>query len=133
MLFLAGHMDLKGIITGVAVSIAGLFGCHKAAAPATATKAAAPAAESNVKDLGILQMTNNYETCVSIGKDKDCRMIPKILDHKDIQIMLTFETKKPDGKTTGLSVVQLQGTTDKPFEVSFGDTDFTFTPQIAGQ
>jgi hypothetical protein len=123
-------MDFKGLVTSVAVSLAGLFGCHKAAAPAATAKAAV---ESNVKDLGVLQMTNNFETCVSIGAGNDCRMVPKILDRKDIQITVTFETKKPDGKTTGLSIVQLQGTTQKPFEVSIGSTDFTFTPQIASQ
>lgn len=125
-------MVLKSVITGMAVSLAGFFGCSKAAGPATAAKANA-AAESRVKDLGILQMTNNYETCVSVGAGKDCRMVPKILDRKDIQITVTFETKKPNGKTTGLSIVQLQGTSQKPFEVSIGDTDFTFTPQVVSE
>jgi hypothetical protein len=123
-------MVLKSVITSVAVSIAGFFGCSKAAAPATAAKAA-PAAQSNVKDLGILQMTNNYETCVSIGAGKDCRLVPKILDRKNIQITVTYESKKPDGKTDGLSIVELQGTTEKPFDISIGNTDITFTPQVA--
>jgi hypothetical protein len=123
-------MDLKSVITGLMVSIGGYFGCTKAAPPATVAKA--PAGESSVKDLGILQMTNNYETYVSIGAGKDCRMVPKILGRKDIQITVTFESKKPDGTPTGFSVLQLQGTTTKPFEVSVGsNTDFTFTPQVA--
>jgi hypothetical protein len=130
MLFFAGLMDLKSVISGVMVSITGLLGCHKAAAPATAAK---PAAESSVKDLGVVEMTNNYETCVSVGNGKDCRMVPKILDRKNIQITVTFETKKPNGTTTGLSILQLQGTTEKPFEVSVGNTDFTFTPEVASQ
>ncbi|HEV2328168.1 MAG TPA: hypothetical protein VGY56_05185 [Verrucomicrobiae bacterium] len=122
-------MDLKSVISGVAVSLAGLFGCHKAATPA----ATAPSsAQSSVKDLGVLQMTNNYETCVFVGDGKDCRLVPKILDKKNIQITVTFESKKADGKPTGFSVVELQGAANKPFEVSFGtNTDFTFTPQIA--
>lgn len=122
-------MVLKSVITSVAVSIGGFFGCSKAAAPAAAAKA--PAAQSNVNDLGILQMTNNYETCVSLGAGKDCRLIPKILDRKNIQITVTYESKKPDGKTTGLSIVELQGTAEKPFEISIGNTDITFTPQVA--
>ena len=130
MLFPVGHMDLKSVISGVAVSLAGLFGCHKAAAPATT----APAAQSTVKDLGILQMTNNYETCVAVGDGKDCRLVPKIIDHKNILITVTLESKKADGKPTGFSVVELQGAANKPFEVSFGtNTDFTFTPQIAAE
>src|SRR5215469_2234846 len=81
-------MDIKSLVTGVMVSIGGYFGCSKAAPPAATAKA--PAAESGVKDLGVLQMTNNYETYISIGKDKDCRMIPKIVDRKDVQITVTF-------------------------------------------
>ncbi|HUA64662.1 MAG TPA: hypothetical protein VME24_02370 [Alphaproteobacteria bacterium] len=122
-------MDIKSVITSAMVSIAGFFGCSKAAPPAA--KTTAPVAESSVKDLGVLQMTNNYETCVSVGAGNDCRMVPKILGRRDLQITVTFESKKPDGTTTGFSVLQLQGTTTKPFEVSVGSTDFTFTPQVA--
>jgi hypothetical protein len=126
-------MDVKSFITGVMVSLTGLMGCHKAAVSATAAKGANPAAESKIQiqDLGVLQMTNDYETYVSLGAGKDCRMVPKILDRKAIEITVTFETKKPDGKTTGLSILQLQGTAQKQFEVSVGDTDFTFVPQVA--
>jgi hypothetical protein len=131
MLFLAGRMDIKSLITGVMVSLTGLMGCHKAAVSATAAKGANPAAQSRIQDLGVLQMTNNYETVVSLGVGKDCRMVPKILDRKDIEITVTFETKKPDGKPDGLSILQLQGTAQKQFEVSVGDTDFTFVPQVA--
>ncbi|HTV39481.1 MAG TPA: hypothetical protein VMF08_02825 [Candidatus Sulfotelmatobacter sp.] len=123
-------MVLKSLITGVAVSLAGFFGCSKSAAPATATKATSAAVQSSTKDLGILEMTNNYETCVSFGPGKDCRMVPKMLDRKNILITLTLESKKPDGKPSGLSVVELEGTVQKQFEVTIGNTDFTFTPQI---
>ncbi len=123
-------MDLKSVVTGVMVSIGGYFGCSKATPPTTATAAAV---QSSVKDLGVLQMTNNYETCVSIGGGNDCRMVPRILGRKDIQITVTFESKKPDGTTTGLSVLQLQGTPAKPFEVSVGSADFTFTAQVADE
>jgi hypothetical protein len=126
-------MVLKNVITSITVSIAGFFGCSKATPPATTAKGTAPAVQS-VKDLGILQMTNNYETCVSLDAGKDCRMVPKILDRKNILITVTFESKKSDGKPTDLSIVQLQGAADKPFEVSIGtNTDFTFTPEVASE
>ncbi|MGH7941199.1 MAG: hypothetical protein ACREE6_11000 [Limisphaerales bacterium] len=132
MLFFA-FMVLKSLISSVALSIAGFFGCSKAAAPATAGKAP-PAAQSSVKDLGILQMTNECETCVKMGAGKDFRLVPKILGRRDIEITVTFESKKPDGTPAGLSVVQLQGTGEKPFEVSIGtNTDFTFIPQVAAE
>lgn len=126
-------MVLKTLISSMAVSLAGFFGCSKAVPPSTAAKAAS-VAQSNVKDLGVLQMTNNYETCVSIGANRDCRLVPKILDRKDIQITVTFESRRPNGTTTGLSVVQLQGAASKPFEFSIGtNTDITFTPEIAAE
>lgn len=128
-------MVLKSLITGIAVSLAGFFGCSKATTPAAASaKATATAqAQPNIKDLGILQMTNNYETCVSFGPGKAGRMVPKMLDRKNVEITLTVESRKPDGETTGLSVVQLEGNVQKQFEVTVGNTDFTFTPQVAAE
>lgn len=124
-------MDLKSLITGITVSLTGLMGCHKAAAPAASSKTASAATQSKVKDLGIVQMTNDYETCVSFGPGKDCRMVPKILDRRDVQITLTFDLKKPDGTPAGLSIVQIEGNPEKPFDVSVGNSEFTFTPQVA--
>lgn len=126
-------MVLKGIIAMLAFTLAGFSGCTKSAAPAASAKkpATAEAAPSKVKDLGILQMTNHYETCVKFGPDRNCRIVPKMLDRHDVQLTLTLESKSHDGKTSGLSVVQLTGKTQQAFEISIGDTDFTFTPQIA--
>lgn len=127
-------MVLKSLISSVALSLAGFFGCSKAAPPTTAGKGAPTTAQSTVKDLGILQMTNECETCIRMGAGKDFRLVPKVLGRKDIEITVTYESKKPDGTTAGLSVVQLQGTGEKPFEVSIGtNTDFTFIPQVAAE
>jgi hypothetical protein len=126
-------MILKGIIAMLAFTLAGFSGCTKSVAPVTSAKkpATAAAAPSNTKDLGILQMTNLYETCVKFGPDHNCRIVPKMLDRHNIQLTLTLESKSHDGKTSGLSVVQLTGKTQQPFEISVGDTDFCFTPEIA--
>ena len=126
-------MILKGIAAMLAFTLAGFSGCNKSAAPAASTKKAATeqTASSKVKDLGILQMTNRYETCVKFGPDRDCRIVPKMLDRHNVQLTLTLESKNHDGKTSGLSVVQLTGKTEQTFEISVGDTDFSFTPQIA--
>ena len=126
-------MILKGIIAMLAFTLAGFSGCTKSAAPAASVKkpATAAAAPSKSKDLGVLQMTNLYETCVKFGPDHNCRIVPKMLDRHNIQLTLTLESKNHDGKTSGLSVVQLTGKTQQPFEISVGDTDFSFTPEIA--
>jgi hypothetical protein len=125
-------MLFKSIITAITVFLTGLFGCSKSAAPASAASSAA-AAQSKTKDLGVVPMTNHYETCLSFGKGRDCRIIPKVLDHDNLQLTLTLESKGPDGKVTGLSIVQVVGSSRKPFDISVGGTDFTFTPQIVAE
>ncbi|HTR43021.1 MAG TPA: hypothetical protein VMH87_15510 [Pseudomonadales bacterium] len=126
-------MILKGIAAMLAFTLAGFSGCTKSAAPVASNKSAATAqaAPSKVKDLGVLEMTNHYETCVKFGPDRSCRIVPKMLDRHNIQLTLTLESKNHDGKTSGLSIVQLTGKTQQTFEISVGDTDFSFTPEIA--
>ena len=126
-------MVLKGIIAALAFSLAGMFGCTKSAPPVATTKSApvASADSSKVKDLGVLQMTNHVETRVAFGAGRDCRIVPQILDHHNVQLMLTVESKNTNGQTAGLSVVSLTGKSEQQFEISVGDTDFTFTPEIA--
>lgn len=123
-------MVLKGLITGLAVSLAGLFGCTKHAAQ-TAAPRDLPAADSREKDLGVVQLTNHYETCVAFGPGRDCRIVPKVIDRHNVELTLTVESKGPDGKISGFSVVQLMGNEEQPFQISIGGTNFSFTPQIA--
>jgi hypothetical protein len=126
-------MILKGIAAMLAFTLASFPGCTKSADPAASNKkpATEQEASSKVKDLGILQMTNHYETCVKFGPNRDCRIVPKMLDRHNVQLTLTLESKSTNGNTSGLSVVQLTGKTQQTFEISVGDTDFSFTPQIA--
>jgi hypothetical protein len=126
-------MILKGFITAMAVSLTGLFGCTKTVTPASSAKSApsAEASSSKIKDLGVLQLTNHYETLVPFGPKRDCRIVPRMLDRHNVLLTLTVESKGADGKVAGLSVVQVTGKTEQPFEISIGDTDFSFTPEIA--
>ena len=125
-------MVLKGIAAVLAFTLAGFSGCTKPAKPVATAKGAdvAQAAPSKVNDLGVLQLTNHYETCVKFGPNRDCRIVPNMLDRHNVELTLTVETRSPDGKTSGLSIVQLTGKTQQPFEISIGDTDFSFTPAI---
>ena len=126
-------MVLKGIAAVLAFTLAGFSGCTKPAKPVASAKSAdvAQATPSKIKDLGILQLTNHYETCVKFGSNGDCRIVPNMLDRHNVELTLTVETRSSDGKTSGLSVVQITGKTQQPFEISIGDTDFSFTPAIA--
>lgn len=125
-------MLLKGIMAIAAISLAGLFGCSKPVTPATSASGSA-VTQSKIKDLGVLQMTNNYETCLKFGTNRNARIIPRMLDRHNVQITLTVESKNTDGKVSGLSVVQMTGSEGQPFQISIGNTDFSFTPQIVAR
>lgn len=116
-------------------SLAGLFGCSKPVTPASVAKGAAPSTvtQSKIRDLGVVELTNHYETCVPIGAGQDCRMLPNLVGRRDLQLTLTLESKNANGQTSGLTIVQVSGSPEKPVEVSIGKTDFTFTPQVASE
>jgi hypothetical protein len=123
-------MIVKGIIAVLALSLAGFSGCTKTTAPSASAKAG-EAGQSSIKDLGVLQLTNHFETNVKFGPGRSCRIVPKMLDRHSVQLTLTVESKRADGSMAGFSVVQLVGDTGSPFQVAIGSTNFTFTPQIA--
>jgi hypothetical protein len=126
-------MILKGFIAAMALSLTGLFGCTKAVTTASSAKSGPGAAVAplKIKDLGVLQLTNHFETNVPFGPHRNCRIVPKMIDRHNVLLTLTVESKSPDGKIAGLSIVQVSGKTEQPFEISIGDTDFSFTPEIA--
>ena len=119
---------LKSLVAGVTVFLTGLFGCTKSTPPAAASTAPAV---SNIKDLGVVTMTNQYETSLSFGPGKNCRIVPQVLDRNNLQLTITIESKGTNGQTAGLSVVRMTGSKSKPFDLNVGGKDYTFTPVIA--
>jgi len=93
------------------------------------TNAVAITAE-NTRDLGELELTNRYETCVYLGAGRSCTITPKLLDKNNLQLTLRLQSKQTNGKTAGLVVTQVTTHPGKPFEVAIGDMDITITPQI---
>ena len=80
------------------------------------------------KNLGDLTLTNYYETCVDLGAGKSCIIKPVMLSHNKLQLTMAVESKKPDGTTQGLSVVQVMAKAGKSFEVAVGQMNLTLTP-----
>jgi len=108
----------------------------KGKTPAAQQHASPPAettAASNIKNLGELDMTNDYETCVQLGQGESCRITPKAVDRSDIQLTVALESKNPDGETDGLSVVEVVAESGKPFEVAVGDLNLTLTPKLVAE
>jgi hypothetical protein len=87
-------------------------------------------ASAHEKNLGELTMTNHYEIEVQLGSGKSCRITPSVVDRKNVRLVMTLESKKPNGQTEGLSVTQVVTQQGKPFEVAVGDMNLTMTPRI---
>jgi hypothetical protein len=127
-------MNVAHIATAIAVFVTGLLpsSCAKISSTTKAAPLAnAVAVDSNEKNLGELSMTNHYETCVQLGIGKSCRIVPSIIDRKNIRLTVTLESKRANGKTEGLNVVQVITQTGKSFEVAVGDMNLTMTPKLA--
>ncbi len=137
-------MGVSHIAVIAAISLSGLLpsSCTKTFsakeakkhAPSTNTVTANPSpavfTPSNTKDLGELELTNRYETCVNLGAGRSCTITPKLLDRDSLQLTMTLQSRKPDGKTAGFIVTQVTTRPGKPFEVAIGDMDITLTPEI---
>jgi hypothetical protein len=137
-------MWLTKIFTALMVVLTGLLPSSCTSAkdknPATQASAATPTTPvpaitttSKNQDLGELQLTNRYETCIQLGGGKSCTIKPNQIDKKDLQLTLVLQSKRPDGRTSGLSVVQVTAQSGKSFEVAVGDMNFTLTPRLAAE
>lgn len=98
--------------------------------PATANLSPAASTPANTKDLGEIELTNRFETCVNLGAGRSCSITPKLLDRDNLQLTMTLQSKQANGKTAGLIITQVTTRPGKPFEVAIGDMDITITPEI---
>ena len=126
---------LTGLLPSSCSSTKGKSPSAQKSAVTTATAATIPtvATTSKNQNLGELQLTNRYETCIELGGGKSCTIKPNLIDSKNLQLTLALQTKKPNGKTSGLSVVQVVTESGKSFEVAVGDMNFTLTPRLAAE
>ncbi len=92
-----------------------------------------PSVPANNKDIGVLNLTNHYETTIDLGAGKSCRITPRMLGRKDLQLTLTLETKQADGQMAGLNVTQVTTRPGKTFDVKIGDVKITLTPNFVDQ
>jgi hypothetical protein len=92
-----------------------------------------PIKTSQSMDLGTVTLTNHYETCVSLGAGKNCRVTPKILDRHNVLLTLTIEARNSDGKMQDMAITQVTTRPDEPFEVGVGEFSFSFTPKVISE
>jgi hypothetical protein len=81
-------------------------------------------------ELGAVTLTNHYETCVSLGKDKDCIFTPKMVDSHNVHLTLAVESKNASGKFHDLSIAEVVVPVGKPMAIAVGGLSFSFTPNM---
>ena len=90
-------------------------------------------AKLNPRELGELTLTNHYERRVSVGRNQNCLVVPRVIDHSSVELTLSLETRTSAGKLQGLTVTQITTKTGKPLEVAVGDFKFSMTPMLVTQ
>lgn len=87
----------------------------------------------NEKDLGVLPLSNHISTTINLGKNKQCTITPTLLEGGNLQIILAMETTGADGRPLGVNIARVVARPGEPFDVSIGDMNLAFTPQLAVQ
>jgi hypothetical protein len=82
------------------------------------------------RNLGELQLSNNRETCVSLGAGKSFTIKPTAIDRSHLQLILQVESKFANGGTKDLSITQVVTKAGQPFEIAVGDVNLTLTPVL---
>ena len=128
---------IVSIVAGAGYKVAPMVWHKTAAKPATALAGVATTTSVVTKadgcDLGIVCLTNHFETCVPLGVGKDCILTPKMLDSHNVQLTLMVKSKTASGKTHDLSVTQVVIPSGKPFEVAVGDLNLSLTPDVKSE
>ena len=81
----------------------------------------------------MLPLSDHVSTTVSLGKNRECTITPTLLENGDLQIILTVETIGADGRPLGMNAARVITRPGEPFDVSIGNLDLAFTPQLAAR
>ena len=132
-------MGIAQTTSAVMIFLTGLLpaSCHKAApqqksappavAASAGTNSVGNAAERN---LGEISLTNHNETCLLLSTGETCTFTPRLLDKRNVQLVLALESKNDFGETRHFAVTQIVAQPGKSMEVAVGYLDLTFTPRV---
>ena len=107
--------------------------CHKTVTEQKSATVATAAANPDDRTLGEISLTNHNETCLRLATGESCTLTPKILDKRNVQIVLALESKNDYGETHDFAVTQVIAQTGKPLEVAVGNLNLTFTPRVTDE
>ncbi|MGA2869484.1 MAG: hypothetical protein ABSF34_10025 [Verrucomicrobiota bacterium] len=146
-------MGLSQIVAGISALVTALvpMSCqHKApptqaspppsAAAVTATNATNSTTvnnslpgDSTIHDLGEVALTNHYERCIQLGGGKECILLPKLVDSKNAELTVTYESRTPAGQIHDMIIAQVDAKVGEPTEVTLGDFQMTLKPDISSE
>jgi hypothetical protein len=83
------------------------------------------------RDLGVLTLTNHYDTSVSLGSGQNFVLTPSLVDRHNVKLTVSVESKDAQGKIHDLYITQVVTPVGKQFEVAVGSFNFSLTPTMA--
>ena len=128
-------MGITQTTSAIMVFLTGLVpaSCHKVAPPQKPATEVVVATNSSERNLGEISLTNHNETCLRLATGESCTLTPKMLDKRNVQIVLALESKNDYGETHDFAVTQVVAQTGKPLEVAVGYLNLTFTPRVTDE
>ena len=85
------------------------------------------------KDLGVLPLSNHVSTTITLGQNQQCTITPTLMKSGSLEIILAVEKTRADGTPLGMNVARVRVRSGEPFDVSIGDMDLSFTPQLTSR
>lgn len=85
------------------------------------------------KDLGVLPLSNHVSTTVTLGRNRQCTITPTLMKSGNLEIILAMEKTAANGTPLAMNVARVLAKPGEPFDVSIGDMDLAFTPQLTMQ
>jgi hypothetical protein len=128
-------MGLSHIVTSITVFVTGLLpmSCHKAASK-TATPVTVITMSANstntLHNLGEVTLTNHCETSVQLGGGRNCLLVPRMIDSRNLELKVSLESRTAAGQTLDLTVTQVTTKSGKPLDIALGDYQLSFTPKM---
>jgi hypothetical protein len=134
-------MRAQNLVAIAAIISVGLLltACQKKPAAETlhaaeVSHSAAPVKSAlNQKNLGVLPLSDHISTTVTVGTNKECTITPTLLKSGNLQIILAMTTTGNNGRPQSMNVARVLAKPGEPFNVSIGDMNLAFTPQLTMQ
>ena len=82
-------------------------------------------------DFGEVLLTNHYERCIQLGGGKECIFLPRLLDNKNAELTVTYESRTPTGQVHDMIVGEADAKIGQPTEVTLGDFAIIIKPDIS--